>query len=217
MNLKLFICGLPENLRYPSAKVISNMEVLLWNIKNNPVPVPHKIKVRIISGYAQKFHTQILIETGTYLGQTVDDLKNEFNKIYSIELDKTLYRNARKMFSKNRNIKIIQGDSTTILPNLIREAKKPTLFWLDAHYSGGITAKGKKETPILNELKSISKSKIKNHVILIDDARNFTGLCDYPTIKEIKLFVSRYFPHYKIEIKDDIIRIYPYEKNILEK
>lgn len=209
MHIKLIVCGLPENLRRPLIKIISDIEVFVWGIKNKPTPLPHKKKVKIISVYSERFHIQTLIETGTYLGQTVDDLKNTFDKIYSIELDKTLYKNARKIFFKDKGVKIIQGDSAIILPDLIKEVKTPTLFWLDAHYSGGITAKGTEETPILNELRSISKSKIKNHVILIDDARNFTGLYDYPTIKETKLFVSRYFPNYKIGIKNDIIRIYP--------
>lgn len=217
MYIKQFICALPEKLRRPLIKIVSGMEVLLWIVKNKPLPVPHNIKVKTISDYAKSLQTQILVETGTYLGQTVDDLKNTFDKIYSIELDKTLYQKANKTFSKNKNVKIIQGDSADILPKLIDCIETRSLFWLDAHYSGGITAKGSKETPILKELQAISDSKIKGHVILIDDAREFTGSDDYPSIKKLKDFVTKKFPNYKVVIKNDIIQIYPYETNVLEK
>lgn len=207
MYIKLFISGLPENLRRPMMGIISGMEVFECIIRNKPVPLPHSKKVEIISDYSKKFSTQILIETGTYLGQTVDDLKNVFSKIYSIELDTILYKNAKKIFSENKNVKIFHGDSASVLSKI--KNGKPVLYWLDAHYSGGITAKGPKNTPILKELTLISKNLTKGSVILIDDAREFTGVNDYPTIKEIKLFVSKHFLNYKIEIKDDIIRIYP--------
>lgn len=42
-------------------------------------------------------------------------------------------------------------------------------LWLDAHYSGGTTAKGKKSSPLKDELEIIKKHPIKNHIILIDD------------------------------------------------
>lgn len=191
--------------------LVSSLEVLIWIIKDKPVPVPHKIKIKVISDYTYKFKTTILIETGTYLGQTVDDLEFLFDSIYSIELDKILYTNAKKMFNKSKNIQIIRGDSSKILPKIINKIKLPSLFWLDAHYSKGLTAKGNKETPILDELNSISKSKVKNHVILIDDARKFNGLKDYPTTKQIKKIVHQKFLNYKVVIKKDIIRIYPNE------
>ena len=47
------------------------------------------------------------------------------------------------------------------------------MFWLDGHYSGKGTAKGKKETPILEELKTIFDTNDLRYVILIDDARHF--------------------------------------------
>lgn len=158
-----------------------------------------------------------MIETGTYLGQTVDDLENAFANLYSIELEKTLFQKAKRIFSKSKNIKIIRGDSAQMLPILLRRINKPCLFWLDAHYSGGITAKGTKETSIMQELAAISKNKIKRHIILIDDAREFTGKGDYPTIKKLETFVNKNFPNYRIKVKSDIIRVYPHEPEILEK
>ncbi|MEK7497298.1 MAG: hypothetical protein AAB656_00060 [Patescibacteria group bacterium] len=217
MHVKQLICGLPKKLRRPLLKIVSNLEVVVWNIRNRPSPPPHYVKVKIISDYAKRFRTETLIETGTYLGQTVDDLKSTFDMIYSVELDKILYRNAKRIFSRRKNIKIIQGNSSIILPRIIKHIKECSLFWLDAHYSGGITTRGSKETPILDELQAVARSKVKGHVILIDDAREFTGKGNYPTIKKIRTFVNEKFPNYKIKISDDIIQIYPHEIKILER
>ena len=48
-----------------------------------------------------------------------------------------------------RRAEILQGDSTDVLPEVVEKMDEPTLFWLDGHYSGGITASGEQETPIV--------------------------------------------------------------------
>ena len=82
----------------------------------------------------------------------------------------------------------MQGDSGNVLNQLVPELNSAALFWLDGHYSGGQTAKGEKECPIYEELKSILASSLE-HIVLIDDARLFIGQHDYPTIEELKDFV----------------------------
>jgi hypothetical protein len=83
------------------------------------------------------------------------------------------------------------------------------LFWLDAHWSGGSTAKGTVDTPIVQELKCVvNHVKADKHIILIDDARCFTGKNDYPTLEFLKKYISGMFPDWIFEINDDIIRIY---------
>jgi hypothetical protein len=49
-----------------------------------------------------------------------------------------------------------------VLPLIIKDLNEPAIFWLDGHYSSGITAKGDKICPIFEELDSIfnnSKSR----------------------------------------------------------
>lgn len=211
MYVKQFVCNLPIFFRRPIITAISYIEVALWIINGRPIPYPHLIKVYTILKYARKFHIKTMVETGTYLGQTVDDLKYKFNKIYTIELDKKLYKNAKSNFAKYNNITIIRGDSSKELKKIIKQIKNQAVFWLDAHYSSGLTAKGSVETPILKELIAISKSNINNHVILIDDARKFTDKNDYPTIKIVQNLIKKHFLDFKMIVKEDIIRIYPNE------
>jgi len=179
-----------------------------WNRKGNPIPVPDVVKQRAVKKYAKIFSVETFIETGTYLGDMVNAVMDTFNKIYSIELDKTLYEQAKKKFSKHHNISILHGDSSKVLPVILADIREPCLFWLDGHYSGGITAKGDFNTPIIQELNCILDHTIRGHVILIDDAREFNGYNDYPTLEELKKRIFKKYPDWKFDIKDDIIRIH---------
>ena len=151
------------------------------------------LKQRIVKEYARDFSASTFVETGTYKGDMLKAVKDSFTKIYSIEFDRKLYEKAQRKFRKYGHISLIYGDSGEVIP------EAADMFWLDAHYSGGMTAKS---FPIMKELARISSFS----VILIDDARKFTGQ-DYPHIEKVKDFVFKKWPKSTFNIKDDIIRI----------
>ena len=191
--------------------IIHKIIINNWKKNGRPIPPPHIVKAEILKQYAYKFSTEIFIETGTYRGDMILEMKTFFNQIYSIELDKNLYLRAKKKFDNTTNIYILQGDSCMVLPDLLNKIEKKCLFWLDAHYSGGITTRGNLDTPIMLELKSVFSHKIKDHIILIDDARCFNGSHNYPTIQDLRDFVKKERPdNWVFEIRDDIIRIHKY-------
>jgi hypothetical protein len=179
-----------------------------WEKQGRPSPPPHIIKEELIRDYAKNFNTQILIETGTYLGDMVHAMRKTFSTIISFELDQTLAAQARERFANDNQIEIVQGDSGKLLGERLANINEPCLFWLDGHYSGGITARGTLETPIKNELAAILSHPIDGHVILIDDARCFTGENDYPTLDELKSFVAERKPNHKFSVEHDVIRIH---------
>ena len=179
-----------------------------WERKGRTIPPPPAVKAKIIKEYAGRFSTDILIETGTYTGDMVSSMSNVFSQIYSIELSHDLYQKAKHKFARYPHICIMHGNSSEVLPRILSSIDKTCLFWLDAHYSGGITAKGELDTPIISELKHIFSHQVKDHVILIDDAREFTGKNDYPTIGNLRVFIHQECPDYIFEVADDIIRIY---------
>jgi len=191
----------------PINYIRTGKEIRRWakNTETRSPPQPYKHKV--IKLYAKKYSINIFIETGTYLGNTIEAVKKVFKDIYSIELNKALYLKTKQRFIKNKHINIILGDSSEKLPKILSEIDKPCLFWLDAHYSGGNTSKTNVETPIIMELKCILNHPNNNHVILIDDARDFTGKNDYPTVPELKEIVNPYNEKVLI-LKEDIIRIH---------
>ena len=91
---------------------------------------------------------------------------------------------------------------------MLAQIDEPCLFWLDGHYSAGITARGDKDTSVLDELRCILDHRVSNHVILIDDARKFNGQNDYPTLDFVRELVTSKLSSYAFEVADDIIRIY---------
>ncbi len=188
-------------------KLVSIIRLLHWKIKGKPIPPPSIVKQDIVKKVGKLFNLNILVETGTYMGDMVDATKKTFKEIYSVELDDKLYRSAKKRFSRFQHIHILQGDSSKALPGMLSQIPEPCLFWLDSHYSGGVTARAEKETPIEQELEVVSRHPIRNHVILIDDARCFNGTYDYQDIEELKETIKNLFPGSTIEIADDIIRI----------
>jgi hypothetical protein len=195
---------IPEKLRDWGRKnrIISSL------IAKRAGVLPYYQKHEVIKDYATKFGARLFVETGTYKGDTLFSLQNYFDKLYSIELDQKLYEKAKERFADSRKIEIIQGDSSKILPVLLSEINEKTIFWLDAHYSRGVTACGEKETPVREELEAIANHRIKDHVILIDDARSFGRSDDYPNLEEIQAFCTWTFKNHKFEVKDDIIRIF---------
>jgi|SRR5688572_13245078 len=186
-------------------------QILEWERNGKRSPTPHIVKQNAIKQYQNKYGLEIFVETGTYLGEMVEAQKNNFKRIFSIELSKKLSGKAVRKFRGFPQIKIIYGDSSIELNSIVPHLEQPALFWLDGHYSEGITAMGEKECPVVEELMIILKSNFP-HVILIDDARMFNGTHDYPTIHQINSIISNAGILYNIEVKDDIIRLIPNPK-----
>jgi len=177
-----------------------------WGLGPSP---SEEVKQRTVRAYAERFHLTTFVETGTYEGEMVDAVKTCFKKIYSVELSSALFERAKDRFKLYEHITMLRGDSGEILPNLLSDLRSPVLFWLDAHYSHGVTARGDLETPILRELGALLHHEVSGHVILIDDARLFTGDHDYPTAEQVRQFVLSSRPELKFSIHDDIMRIHP--------
>jgi hypothetical protein len=179
-----------------------------WKKSGMPVPPPHQLKQRIIAEIQKQTRYQLLIETGTYLGDMVAAQRRRFKQIYSIELGEDLYAAAVQKFARYPHIKILQGDSSDVLPKLMPGIIEPAIFWLDGHYSEGITAKGRKLCPIYEELNAIFDAEPLPHVLLIDDARLFNGNNDYPKIADLTAFIQKKRPGSAITTALDVFKVY---------
>ncbi len=189
-----------------------------WKEAGSVLPMPHLGKQLVIQEYLEKLSPAIFVETGTYKGDMVYAMLPNFKEIYSIELDETLFQKAQKKFAWYSNVHIMHGQSGEILPKILKGIGKPCLFWLDAHWSGGPTAKGEIETPIMQELQCIlNHRRAEDDVVLIDDARCFTGKNDFPSLKTLEGFILDTNPSWIFEVKDDIIRIYSKKHGVSHK
>lgn len=184
-----------------------NKQLKDWIANGESGAPPHVVKQRTIKDAQREYSLKVLVETGTYYGDMVYAMRNVFEKIYSIELSKDLHAQAVKRFAKFNNMVFVQGDSATELKKIVCQLKQPALFWLDGHYSAGVTALGKTVTPIFEELDSIFASGQKGHVLLIDDARLFGSDAGYPTIEALYAFITERAPRASLTIKDDSIKV----------
>lgn len=178
-----------------------------WERAGAIPPLPNWGKQQVVCQYAKRSAAPIFVETGTHRGKMVYALMPHVQEIYSIELDVAHYERARRRFAGYPNIHILQGQSGEILPEVLQKIEQPCLFWLDAHWSGGTTAKAELETPIMQEIECIlNHPQSEEHAILIDDARCFTGQDDYPAIETLRKHILSVHPDWVFEVTDDIIR-----------
>lgn len=175
-------------------------------------------KRALLRKYAQEHNLNFFVETGTFMGDTIEYLKRDFHQLFSIELHPELAKKVISRFQNEERVTILQGDSGEVLSSILPLEGK-ALFWLDGHHSSSFdvngdiihTAKGALDTPIIKELKTILlPSGLNENVILIDDARCFNGTNDYPTVKALKEILNDLISNtYILRIKNDILRISP--------
>lgn len=198
-------------LWYKFDKIRRRRAIQRWTKSGFSGAAPHPIKMEIVQSYLDRFRIDNFVETGTYLGDTLGFIARFHTQCTSIELSEDLYEAACKRFSAFSNVNLIHGDSAVRLPELLQSIKQPTLFWLDGHYSAGVTARGNVDTPISEELRAILEHSVKEHVILIDDARCFDGKAGYPFLDDL-LRVIRKDIFYDVDVSTDIVRLVPRTK-----
>lgn len=197
-----------SHLYRPLRNLLDLWGQLKWKIAGKPIPPPHLIKQLTLKMYARKLGLKVLIETGTYYGDMVEEMKDMFDQIYSIELSDALYEKAKIRFKDYKHIKLINGNSGVELEYLMQKISQPVLFWLDSHYSYGETARGSCDTPLLKELEHILNAPDMGHII-IDDARFLGTDPAYPSLDVLISLVRLKRAGTNIVNQDDMLRIIP--------
>lgn len=197
---------------YPAKKIYNYLCLVIWWFfgSRSKKATPHLVKRSLINKVQKDSGAKIFIETGTYMGEMVFSVCNLFEKVFTIEIDPDLYENAKLRLRSKHNVQVLQGDSAKVLPKVLSNLDQDIIFWLDAHYSGGITGGKEGKTPIEKELLAIfdyKKTKIKKCYILIDDAGCFTGKDNYPTLLKIETLAKEH--EMSANVKKEIIRLLP--------
>jgi 3-deoxy-manno-octulosonate cytidylyltransferase (CMP-KDO synthetase) len=149
------------------------------------VKISQKNKAEIILDYKKRYpHITTFVETGTFEGDMVVAMKNDFTRIFTVEFDNNLCDAARNRFKNDVATTVLCGDSAVLIKDILSEIHVPAIFWLDAHNGGDITSDN---SPIIGELSSIIEHPVNGHVILIDDARHF----DLRTIRMMRAIARK--------------------------
>jgi len=178
-------------------------DCLQWEERGYAAPSPHFIKQRCL--LRNGFPSATWVETGTFLGQTTQLLAKHAAKVYSIEPEPKLFARAQKLFSSEKHVEILNGSSEVVFPDLLPRLRGNVNFWLDGHYSAGITFKGAQDTPILDELASISRNidSFGKICVLVDDIRCFNPLLPeystYPSLDNLVVWATEHKLNWHIE------------------
>lgn len=179
-----------------------------WLRDSTKRTVPQVIKRSILFSVARENGCKVLVETGTYLGDTVGYALDCFEEVHSIEISEQLHERAQKIFADRPNLHLYLGDSGDVLPTILPSLKRPAVFWLDGHFSEHVTGRGVEDTPVLRELQALLRSDI-DHVAVIDDAREFGTNPAYPPLETVRDLVASTRPAYQMIVLADLIVITP--------
>lgn len=159
---------------------------LQWSLGGFGPNLPAKAKLAVLNRYS--IPDAVWIESGTYFGDTTFALARKGKTVHTIEASPSLVEQAKTRFRRMPQITVHAGDSGEIMETLLGALDGNSLnFWLDGHFSGGMTFKGVEETPIRRELEIISErlATLDQVAVFVDDFRCFPTQeqeqSDYPS------------------------------------
>lgn len=113
-----------------------------------------------------KHKINVLIETGTYLGNTTKQFAEMVAIVFTIEQNEEYYWAANEKLAYIGNVTNLIGSSVQVLPMILSnpmvagEPKQNVLLFLDAHWG--------ENNPLLQELEIIANHKIKPVIVIHD-------------------------------------------------
>ena len=149
-------------------------------------PLPPLLKRSFLRDIARDKKARVFVETGTYLGDTTWWFRNDFERLYTIEVDPFLNDQAKSRYARMHHIEALLGDSSNVLVGVVPSIESKALYWLDGHYSAGITGSGESHCPVMAELAAIYGCARAPFVIVIDDARCFGTDPAYPAVSAVR-------------------------------
>jgi hypothetical protein len=159
----------------------------------------------------------VFVETGTFEGETIAEIRDLFAEIYSVELSDQYYELARQRFAADDAIHLYHGDSTSMLTDIRgRLEDRAVLYWLDAHWCVAEgTAGERSQCPLLEELRTIGRLNDQS-VLLIDDARLFLTtppapheVSDWPRFDDVLRALRDLSQSHEIAVVNDVIAVFP--------
>ena len=132
-------------------------EILQGYFVNRPFN-GQKIRLEIVDNIIKKFKPKKIIETGTWIGNTLEYfLKNEI-PTFTAEIEKKYYYFSKARFSENNFLNIFNCNSVEMLKEM-NNFTEPVFAYLDAHWYSDL--------PLNEELSHLAL--FDEAIILIDD------------------------------------------------
>jgi len=161
----------------------------------------------LLDVFCQRGHS-LLVEAGTYKGETVAFFVAHAAQITSVELNDHLYADAVRRFACEPMVSLVHGDALEEVPRIVGDLSAPPLVFLDGHWSGVGTATGEVTEPAAAMLSSLGKTAPPGTTVVIDDLRLFgSGLFGFPQLDELTAAAREGFPKANIRTGLDSVVI----------
>lgn len=154
------------------------------------------------------------VETGTYRGRTARALAGIFPSVVTIELSPELHRQAVEALRDVSAVQALQGHSAQVLRD-VHDPDVPTFYFLDGHWSAGVTAGAGDQCPVLDEIRAIGAGH-PDDCLLIDDARLFASAPPppmdpqaWPTLVEVFDAIREQRPDHRVTVLGDQVIAVP--------
>ena len=112
----------------------------------------------------EKHNINLVIELGTCVGGTTKWLAENFNKVYTVEINEEFLNIALERIDGKENVVSVLGNSTDVLPSTLKPQvileNNNILLYLDDHWNLYL--------PLIDELKIIAESGLKPIIVVHD-------------------------------------------------
>lgn len=107
-----------------------------------------------------KFDIKQVIELGTCVGGTTKWLAENFEKVFTVEINPEFRNIALQRIGNATNVVFLLGDSVEQLPDVLKMCDDKTLVYIDSHWA--------EHLPLLDELQIIHASGLKPVIVIHD-------------------------------------------------
>jgi glycosyltransferase involved in cell wall biosynthesis len=183
-----------------------------------PEPAPHTgypaeapeaadKRAHLLSLFRARGH-KTLLESGTFVGDTVEYFLAHAERIISVEVEPKLFADAQRKFHDAANVEIVFGDALYLIPEIVDQLEDPPLIWLDGHFSEGVTGTGDEIEPAASILAQLGAVRTPaGTTIVVDDLRLFGLHPDFPGLDDLVERARQGFPEARIRVGLDSLVI----------
>lgn len=169
-------------------------------------PADHAKRRFLLRIFEERRH-ELLVESGTFLGGTVEYFLPHARRIISVEIEPHLFEAAQRRFENSPSVELVLGDALEEIPRVLTEVSEPPLVYLDGHFTGGVnTEPGRFIEPAPGILELLGTAGVpRGTTIVVDDLRLFGRGDGFPGLDELTLAARKAFPEAAIYVGVDCL------------
>ena len=167
---------------------------LQWRLRGRPLPPPHVVKQLAILGYQRHADLHTFVETGTFTGEMVEAMRPHFRP-HHLHRDGARDPRGRpvRRFAGDPRVELLLGDSGTSCPCARADSASGAVLARRTLH-GRQHRPRQEDSPVKAELTALLRHPVRDHLVLIDDARLFTGAAGIRRSRSCARWIARERP-----------------------